>query len=146
MQLEGGLRRHYRGYEPFDGLSSPTPRANLQKSLGRTPPATGGTAVAHKPSPLGRYQAFRFNKRPRNDGVGATFLLHRTTGNREYWTKAVERLKWLRRTQVCEVRKTQLGQLFRFLKSWWCLSQRRQHYRVDRPDRTGVPGSFRTIG
>jgi hypothetical protein len=84
----------YRGYEPFDGLSSPLRRYTFGNLL-----AERILQQAVRQSPLNIRPLIGIKPLDSTKGRGMMawgyLLLHRTTGIQEYWRKAVECLHWL---------------------------------------------------
>lgn len=84
----------YRGYEPFDGLSSPL-RALTFKNLY----AERILQQAVRQSPINIRPLLGIKPLDSTKGRGMMawgyLLLHRATGDPDYWTKAVACLKWL---------------------------------------------------
>ena len=84
----------YRGYEPFDGLSSPLRSCTFGNLL-----AERILQQAVRQSPLNIRPLIGIKPLDSTKGRGMMawgyLLLHRTTGIADYWTKAVECLRWL---------------------------------------------------
>jgi hypothetical protein len=87
-------KNNYRGYEPFDGLSSPLRALTFKNLLAER---LLQQAVRQSPINLRPLVGIKPLDSTKGQGMMAWgyLLLHRTTGDREYWTKAVARLKWL---------------------------------------------------
>lgn len=86
--------RHYRGYEPFDGLSSP-----LRRLTGRNLMAERILQQIVRQSPLNLRPLVGIKPLDSTKGQGMMawgyLLLRRATGDESYWTKATECLRWL---------------------------------------------------
>ncbi len=85
---------HYKGYEPFDGLSSPLRALTFRNLL-----AERILQQAVRQSPINIRPLLGIKPLDSTKGRGMMawgyLLLHRSTGVADYWTKAVENLKWL---------------------------------------------------
>lgn len=85
---------NYRGYEPFDGLSSPLRALTFKNLL-----AERILQQAVRQSPINIRPLVGIKPLDSTKGQGMMawgyLLLHRSTGDAEYWTKAVKCLKWL---------------------------------------------------
>lgn len=84
----------YRGYEPFDGLSSPVRKLTFGNLL-----AERILQQAVRQSPVNIRPLLGIKPLDSTKGRGmmawAYLLFHRTTGIPDYWAKAVECLRWL---------------------------------------------------
>lgn len=84
----------YKGYEPFDGLSSPLRRLTFGNLL-----AERILQQAVRQSPVNIRPLIGIKPLDSTKGRGMMawgyLLLHRATANRDYWTKAVDCLRWL---------------------------------------------------
>jgi len=85
---------NYRGYEPFDGLSSPLRALTFGNLL-----AERILQQAVRQSPINIRPLVGIKPLDSTKGQGmmawAYLLLHRTTKSEEYWTKGVKCLRWL---------------------------------------------------
>jgi len=85
---------HYRGYEPFDGLSSPLRALTFRNLL-----AERILQQAVRQSPINIRPLVGIKPLDSTKGQGSMasgyLLLHRATGNTDYWTKATKCLRWL---------------------------------------------------
>ena len=85
---------HYRGYEPFDGLSSPLRTLTLRnlfaerilQQVVRQSPVNIRPLIGIKPLD---------STKGRGMMAWGYLLLHRATGDESYWTRATECLRWL---------------------------------------------------
>lgn len=88
------ITHDYRGYEPFDGLSSPLRVLTFRYLL-----AERILQQAVRQSPINLRPLVGIKPLDSTKGRGMMawgyLLLHRVTGESGYWTKAVECLKWL---------------------------------------------------
>jgi len=86
--------RNYKGYEPFDGLSSPLRALTFGNLL-----AERILQQAVRQSPINIRPLLGIKPLDSTKGQGMMawgyLLLHRSTGDTDYWTKAVACLKWL---------------------------------------------------
>ncbi len=86
--------KNYRGYEPFDGLSSPLRVLTFSNLL-----AERILQQAVRQSPVNIRPLVGIKPLDSTKGRGMMawgyLLLHRATGHGDYWTKAVDCLKWL---------------------------------------------------
>lgn len=86
--------KEYRGYEPFDGLSSPLRPFTFGNLL-----AERILQQAVRQSPINVRPLIGIKPLDSTKGRGMMawgyLLFHRTTGIADYWTKAVECLRWL---------------------------------------------------
>ena len=84
----------YKGYEPFDGLSSPLRALTFRRLL-----AERLLQQAVRQSPINIRPLIGIKPLDSTKGRGMMawgyLLLHRATGDADYWTKAVSCLKWL---------------------------------------------------
>lgn len=87
-------KNEYRGYEPFDGLSSPLRTLTFGNLL-----AERILQQAVRQSPINIRPLVGIRRLDSTKGRGMMawgyLLLNRATGLEEYWTKAVECLQWL---------------------------------------------------
>ena len=87
-------KMEYRGYEPFDGLSSPLRALTFKNLLAER---ILQQAVRQSPVNIRPLLGIRPLDSTKGRGMMAWgyLLLHRATGDASYWTKGVESLKWL---------------------------------------------------
>jgi rhamnogalacturonyl hydrolase YesR len=106
-------KNNYRGYEPFDGLSSPLRALTFKNLLAER---LLQQAVRQSPINLRPLVGIKPLDSTKGQGMMAWgyLLLHRTTGKREYWTKAVERLKWLDAHKSAKFEKHSWANFFDF--------------------------------
>jgi hypothetical protein len=93
--VRGWVEAHdYRGYEPFDGLSSPLKALTFGNLL-----AERLLQQAVRQSPVNLRPLIGIKPLDSTKGRGMMawgyLLLHRSNGDEEYWKKAVECLRWL---------------------------------------------------
>jgi hypothetical protein len=103
----------YRGYEPFDGLSSPLRALTFGNLL-----AERILQQAVRQSPINIRPLIGIKRLDSTKGRGMMawgyLLLHRTTGVADYWTKAVECLRWLDRHRSPKFEKHSWANYFDF--------------------------------
>ena len=106
-------KNNFRGYEPFDGLSSPLRALTFKNLLAER---ILQQAVRQSPINLRPLVGIKPLDSTKGQGMMAWgyLLLHRTTGNSEYWTKAVERLKWLDAHKSAKFEKHSWANFFDF--------------------------------
>lgn len=84
----------YKGYEPFDGLSTPLRKLTFNVLL-----AERILQQVVRQSPINIRPLVGIKRLDSTKGRGMMawgyLLLHKTTGNKEYWNKAVDCLRWL---------------------------------------------------
>lgn len=87
-------KHEYRGYEPFDGLSSPLRVLTFRNLLAER---ILQQAVRQSPVNIRPLVGIKPLDSTKGQGMMAWgyLLLHRVTGDPDYWTKAVACLKWL---------------------------------------------------
>jgi hypothetical protein len=103
----------YRGYEPFDGLSSPLRALTFRNLLAerilqqvvRQSPVNIRPLIGIKPLDSTKGQGMM---------AWGYLLLHRATGDESYWTKAVERLHWLDAHKSAKFEKHSWANFFDF--------------------------------
>ncbi|HVZ84476.1 MAG TPA: hypothetical protein VG893_12450 [Terracidiphilus sp.] len=87
-------KSNYKGYEPFDGLSSPLRALTFRNLL-----AERILQQAVRQSPINFRPLIGIKKLDSTKGRGMMawgyLLLHKATGNKDYWNKAVDSLRWL---------------------------------------------------
>lgn len=87
-------QHNYKGYEPFDGLSSPLRALTFKNLL-----AERILQQAVRQSPINIRPLVGIKPLDSTKGRGMMawgyLLLHRSTGSKDYWTKAVDCLRWL---------------------------------------------------
>ncbi len=137
-------KHEYRGYEPFDGLSSPLRSLTFKNLLAER---ILQQAVRQSPINLRPLVGIKPLDSTKGQGMMAWgyLLQHRATGDAEYWTKAVACLKWLDKHKSAKFVEAQLGELFRFLQSRRRLPQGRQHHCLDKFDCADLSRGLRTI-
>ncbi len=93
--VQGWVESHgYRGYEPFDGLSSPLKKLTFGNLLAER---ILQQAVRQSPINIRPLVGIKPLESTKGRGMMAWgyLLLHRTSGISDYWDKAVDCLRWL---------------------------------------------------
>src|SRR5579872_5812325 len=112
--LQSWVEAHeYRGYEPFDGLSSPLRRLTFGNLL-----AERILQQAVRQSPINIRPLIGIKPLDSTKGRGMMawgyLLLHRISGSEEYWTKAVACLRWLDAHKSAKFEKHSWANFFDF--------------------------------
>jgi len=103
----------YRGYEPFDGLSSPLRKLTFRNLLAER---ILQQAVRQSPINLRPLVGIKPLDSTKGQGMMAWgyLLLHRATGDADYWTKAVACLRWLDKNKSAKFAKHSWANFFDF--------------------------------
>ena len=106
-------KHEYRGYEPFDGLSSPLRSLTFKNLLAER---ILQQAVRQSPINLRPLVGIKPLDSTKGQGMMAWgyLLQHRATGDAEYWTKAVACLKWLDKHKSAKFEKHSWANFFDF--------------------------------
>ena len=103
----------YRGYEPFDGLSSPLRALTFRNLLAER---ILQQAVRQSPINIRPLIGIKPLDSTKGQGMMASgyLLLHRATGDSEYFAKATECLRWLDRNKSAKFEKHSWANFFDF--------------------------------
>lgn len=112
--VQGWVEDHkYRGYEPFDGLSSPLRALTFRNLLAER---ILQQAVRQSPINIRPLIGIKPLDSTKGQGMMASgyLLLHRATGDPEYFAKAKECLRWLDRHKSAKFEKHSWANFFDF--------------------------------